>query len=140
MNEKGENKKILTRQIQMYFKREFQYKGQMIAWIIADTIKILGLCFIWIAASKSNSIGNQSYIVSYYILVMFVSKFTSDFTLEHGVRDILEGKLSNFLVKPYNYLLEYLGTNIGGNILRIILFLPASLEQYTLPMSTTFGL
>ena len=125
MNEKGKNKKILTRQIQMYFKREFQYKGQMIAWIIADTIKILGLCFIWIVASKSNSIGNQSYIVSYYILVMFVSKFTSDFTLEHGVRNILDGKFSNFLVKPFNYLLEYLGTNIGGNILRVILFLPA---------------
>lgn len=125
MKEKGKNKKILNRQIQMYFKREFQYKGQMIAWIIADTIKILGLCFIWIAASKSNSIGNQSYIVSYYILVMFVSKFTSDFTLEHGVRNILDGKFSNYLVKPFNYLIEYLGTNIGSNILRVILFLPA---------------
>lgn len=109
----------------MYFKRESQYKGQMVAWIIADIIKILGLCFIWLAASKVSDSVDQAYIVSYYILVMFVSKFTSDYTLENGVRNILDGKFSNFLVKPYNYLLEYLGTNIGSNVLRIILFLPA---------------
>jgi len=125
MKEKGKNKKILNRQIQMYFKRELQYKGQMIAWIIADIIKIFGLCFIWLAASRVSNVVDQEYIVSYYILVMFVSKFTSDYTVEFGVRNILDGRFSNFLVKPYNYLLEYLGTNIGSNILRIILFLPA---------------
>jgi len=125
MKDRKQNKKILSREIQMYFKRESQYKGQMLAWIIADAIKIVGLCFIWLAASNTKGIGNQEYIVSYYILIMFVSKFTSDFTLEHGIRNILDGKFSNFLVKPYSYLLEYLGTNIGGNILRIVLFLPS---------------
>ncbi|HPQ79566.1 MAG TPA: ABC-2 family transporter protein [Candidatus Dojkabacteria bacterium] len=125
MKDRKQNKKILSKEIQMYFKKEFQYKGQMIAWIIADAIKIIGLCFIWLAASNSRGIGDQAYIVSYYILIMFVSKFTSDYTLEHGIRNILDGKFSNFLVKPYSYLLEYLGTNIGGNILRIILFLPS---------------
>jgi len=125
MKEKGKNKKILSKQIQMYFKRESQYKGQMIAWIIADIIKIFGLCFIWLAASRVSNVVDQEYIVSYYILVMFVSKFTSDYTVEFGVRNILDGRFSNFLIKPYNYLLEYLGTNIGSNILRVILFLPA---------------
>jgi len=109
----------------MYFKREVQYKGQMVAWIIADIIKIFGLCFVWLAASRISDSVDSAYIVSYYILIMFISKFTSDYTLEHGIRNILDGKFSNFLVKPYNHLLEYLGINIAGNILRIFLFLPA---------------
>ena len=67
MKEKGKNKKILSKQIQMYFKRELQYKGQMIAWIIADIIKIFGLCFIWLAASRVSNVVDQEYIVSYYI-------------------------------------------------------------------------
>ena len=67
---------------------------------IADIIKIFGLCFIWLAASRVSNVVDQEYIVSYYILVMFVSKFTSDYTVEFGVRNILDGRFSNFLVKP----------------------------------------
>jgi ABC-2 type transport system permease protein len=122
---KNKNRKILSREIQMYFKKEFQYKGQMIAWIIADIIKIIGLCFIWLMSAKVNGNVEQGYVVTYYILIMLVSKFTSDYTIEHGVRNILSGKFSNFLLKPFNYLLEYLGINIGSNALRVGLFLPA---------------
>lgn len=111
----------------MYFKKEFQYKDQMIAWILADIIKIVGLCFIWLMSAKVNGNVEQGYVVTYYILIMLVSKFTSDYTVEHGVRNILTGKFSNFLLKPFNYLLEYLGINIGSNTLRVVLFLPAFL-------------
>ena len=124
---KNKNRKILSREIQMYFSREFQYRGQMVAWILADILKILGLCFIWLTSAKVNGNVEQGYVVTYYILIMLVSKFTSDYTVEHGVRNILDGRFSNFLIKPFNYLLEYLGINIGGNVLRVILFLPAFL-------------
>lgn len=119
------NRRILNREIEMYFAKEFQYKGQMVAWILADILKIVGLCFIWLMSSKINGNVEQGYVVTYYILIMLVSKFTSDYTIEHGVRNILDGRFSNFLLKPFNYLLEYLGINIGGNVLRVILFLPA---------------
>ncbi len=122
---KEKTKRILIKEIQMYFSKEFQYRGQLLAWIIADIIKIVGLGFIWVAAAEYNNYVEQSYVVSYYILLMFVSKFTADYTLEYGIWNILQGKFSNYLLKPYNYLIEYLGTNIGGNILRVILFLPA---------------
>lgn len=97
----------------------------MVAWIVADIIKIVGLSFIWMTSAKINGNVGQGYVVTYYILLMLVSKLTSDYTVEHGVRNILTGRFSNFLLKPYNYLLEYLGINVGGNILRVVLFLPA---------------
>lgn len=121
---KIKNKRILSREIQMYFSRVLQYRGQMVAWIIADVIKIVGLSYIWLTSAQVNGNIEQGYVVTYYILIMLVSKLTSDYTMEHGVRNILDGKFSNFLLKPYSYLLEYLGINIGGNLLMVILFLP----------------
>ena len=125
MNKSQKNKRILLREIKMYLSQEFQYKGQLFAWLIADIVKITVLCFIWIAASKISGVQTQGYIVSYYIILIFVSKFTSDYTMEFGVRNILSGKFSNYLLKPFNYLLEYIGTNIGSNLIRVFLFLPA---------------
>lgn len=101
------------------------YKGQLFAWIIADIVKIVGLCFVWMASAKLTGNVDQNYVVTYYILLMLVSKFTTDLTPEIGVRNILSGKFSNLLMKPFPYMTEYLATNIGGNILRIVIFVPA---------------
>lgn len=136
----NKNRRILSREIQMYFSKEFRYRGQMVAWIIADVIKILGLCFIWMMSAKVNGNVEQSYVVTYYILLMLVSKFTSDYTVEHGIRNILNGTFSNLLLKPYNYLLEYLGINIGGNILRVFLFLPAFLLGMLISLNSNLWL
>lgn len=125
MNTRRKNRKILSREISMYLSKELLYKEQLFVWIIADIIKIVGLCFVWIASSRLTDTVTQGYVVTYYLFVMLVSKLTTDYTMEFGVRDILSGRFSNLLVKPFNYLLEYLGTNIGGNILRFLLFLPA---------------
>ena len=53
----------------------------MVAWILADILKILGLCFIWLTSAKVNGNVEQGYVVTYYILIMLVSKFTSDYTV-----------------------------------------------------------
>jgi ABC-2 type transport system permease protein len=108
----------------MYLSKELVYKEQLLVWIIADIIKIVGLCFVWVASARLTDTVTQGYIVTYYLLVMLISKLTTDYTMEFGVRDIISGRFSNLLIKPFNYLLEYLGTNIGGNLLRFVIFLP----------------
>ncbi|MHC1716445.1 MAG: ABC transporter permease [Candidatus Dojkabacteria bacterium] len=124
MNTEKKNRKILSREISMYFSKELVYREQLVVWIIADIIKIVGLCFVWVASSRLTDDVTQGYVVTYYLLIMLISKLTTDYTMEYGVRDIVQGRFSNLLIKPFNYLLEYLGTNIGGNILRFIIFLP----------------
>ena len=44
MKEKKEKfKKILNREIVMYLSKEFSYRGQILVWVVADFIKIVGL-------------------------------------------------------------------------------------------------
>ncbi len=109
----------------MFFSQEFMHKEQLIMWIIADTIKIVGLCFVWAASVKFTRYTDIGYIVSYYVLMLLVSKLTRDITPENGVRAILNGKFSNLLLKPFSYLTEYLGSNIGANLFRLVVSIPA---------------
>lgn len=120
-------KKILNRIVVMYLSKEFSYRGQIFVWVIADFIKIVGLCFVWIAASKATTDISQSYVISYYLLLLLVSKLTTDFTPEYGLRNIVSGVFSNYLLKPFSYLTEYIGINLASNALRFIIFLPAFL-------------
>lgn len=128
MKEKKEKfKKILNREVSMYLSKEFSYRGQILVWVIADFIKIVGLSFVWIAASKATNDISQSYVISYYLLLLLVSKLTTDFTPEYGLRNIVSGVFSNYLLKPFSYLTEYLGINLASNALRFFIFLPAFL-------------
>lgn len=135
-NRKSNLKSILKREIQMFFAQEFMHKGQLFVWILADTIKIIGLCFVWGASVKMSGNIDLGYIVSYYVLMVLVGKLMQDITPENGVRQILNGKFSNALLKPMSYLIGYLGSNIGSNIFRLLVSIPA----FTLGMYITMKL
>ncbi len=115
---------ILKREIKAYFLNESIYKQQLVGWIIADTIKITALIFVCMNVAQTRVDVDTSYVASYYLLVMLIGKIASDFTMENGIREMINGKFSNFLIKPFNYLLEYAGRNLGNNIVRFMLFIP----------------
>lgn len=125
INQKSNFKNILKRIAKMFFAQEFMHKEQLIAWIVADIVKIVGLCFVWSASAKMTGSIDQGYVVSYYILMILVGKLMQDITPENGVRQILNGKFSNSLLKPISYLTEYLGSNIGSNLFRLLVSVPA---------------
>lgn len=127
INKKSNFKNILKREIHMFFFQEFMHKEQLLLWILADTVKIVGLCFVWAASVKITHSLDLGYVVSYYILMVLVGKLMQDITPENGVRQILNGKFSNSLLKPMSYLTEYLGNNIGSNLFRLMVSVPAFL-------------
>lgn len=125
INQKSNFKNILKRITRMFFAQEFMHKEQLFVWIIADIIKIAGLCFVWAASAKVTGNIDQGYIISYYVLMIIVGKLMQDVTPENGIRQILSGKFSNSLLKPTSYLTEYLGVNIGSNLFRLLVSIPA---------------
>jgi len=125
INQKSSFKNILKRIAKMFFAQEFMHKEQLIAWIIADIVKIAGLCFVWAASARMSGSIDQGYVITYYILMILIGKLVQDITPESGVRQILNGKFSNSLLKPASYLIEYLGSNLGSNLFRLIVSIPA---------------
>lgn len=127
VKKKNNWKEIIKKHLGMYFSQEYMHKGQLISWIIADVIKISGLCFVWLASSKITGSVDQAYIVTYYVLMLLIGKLMMDITPEEGVRQILNGRFSNLLLKPTNHLNCYIGNNLGSNLFRLMVSAPAFL-------------
>jgi len=125
INQKSNFKNILKRITKMFFAQEFMHKEQLVVWIIADIVKMAGLCFVWSASAKITGNMDQGYVITYYVLMILVSKLMQDITPANGVQQILNGKFSNSLLKPMSYLTEYLGSNLGSNLFRLIVSVPA---------------
>ena len=118
-------KKILKKEIQMYFRQELQYRDLLIARILTDIIRIFTVCFVWLSVGGNSGGVSQGYIVTYYLLTVFVTRLMSDFSIQKGPSDVITGKFSKYIIKPYSHLVEYLGINVGYSVLRFVLALPA---------------
>ena len=127
VKKKNNWKEIIKKHLGMYFSQEYMHKGQLISWIIADIIKITGLCFVWIASSNITGSIDQGYLVTYYILILVVGRLMADITPEEGIRQILNGKFSNLLLKPTSHINCYIGNNLGSNLFRLVVSVPAFL-------------
>ena len=125
IKKKNNWKEVIKKHLGLYFSQEYMHKGQLISWIISDVIKIVGLCFVWLASSKITGSIDQGYVVTYYILMLVVGRLMADITPEEGVRQILNGKFSNLLLKPTSYLNCYIGNNLGSNLFRLLVSIPA---------------
>lgn len=127
IKKKNNWKEITKKHLLMYFAQEYMHKGQLVSWIIADIIKIVGLCFVWVASSKITGSIDQGYVVTYYILILIVGRLMADITPEEGVRQILSGRFSNLLLKPTNHINCYIGNSLGSNLFRLVVSMPAFL-------------
>lgn len=116
---------IAFSEIKMYLSSEFQYRGQIFIWVIADIIQPILLGFVWIAVARSGG-GTLSVeqVISYFFLVAIISKLTRDWSVAYISNQIISGEFSKYLLKPFNYLSETLGISIATRVLRMSFLIP----------------
>lgn len=86
----------------------FAYRARILIWAFTDIINFVVFPFIWLAifGNRSTILGySRADIVTYYIILAFISLVCSSHISEKMKQDILKGELNNYLVKPINYLL-----------------------------------
>lgn len=117
--------KILAENIKMHISSQLVYRTQMVSWVLSDIITPLIFGAVWtIVAREGNSDVSQSTVVTYFILIIFFSKFLKDWSHERVMSDVISGEFSKYLLKPFNYIIEFLGINIGEKILRLLITIP----------------
>lgn len=125
--------KIISGSIQ----KQLAFRARMVLWLLIDIGQIAILPFIWIAIiqEKGNINGfTPADIVTYYIILAFVSFLTSSHSAKYIEQDILTGTLNKFIVKPVTYCVRNYVSGLGysfiagtialATILILYLFLP----------------
>jgi len=107
--------------------KHLTYRGRMLIWIFVDMGQFLILPFLWLAiyAGRTDIRGfTPADIITYYILMAFISLASASHAGEYIERDIRYGDLTKALLRPINYAVKMCSEGYAYNFLVSLLALP----------------
>jgi ABC-2 type transport system permease protein len=89
---------------------------EVFLWILIESIPIFVMGTLWLSAGRMLPAAQISYLVTYYVLVLVISRLTG-FYFEQSMQDeIREGTFSRYLTKPVSMQKYFIFDNLGGKI------------------------
>jgi len=92
----------------LHFERALNFRSRIFVWFLTALLNPISLLIFWVAVYKEKgnvlSGWNLSNISSYYLLMIIASSFIIAHIEEDvAIRDIREGELVSYLLKPVSY-------------------------------------
>lgn len=109
------------------FIRTLQFRAEIIVYSFLEIIPFFVLFFLWSAVySNQEVIHNYSFtdIIQYYVLVIFVQRFTATHFEGWRSQEIRMGKIDYFLTRPFSYINEIVSKEVGGKIVSLLFSVP----------------
>lgn len=107
------------------------YRFNLITWAIVTVAEVACLIFLWLAVYQSSEGGMDASIngftykemISYVVLTTIFGFITfNDDTMWYMNRDIRQGTIGNFLIKPISYRGKFVASNIGAFLMMSLVF------------------
>jgi len=102
------------------FIRSIEYRAEIFLWFLLDLLPFVVLFLVWLSiyTDRSTIQGvSLPQVLQFYFLVVIVSSVTDNHFEEWRVREVREGKIDFFLIRPFSYILELLLTHLGDKLL-----------------------
>ncbi|MBI5358934.1 ABC-2 family transporter protein [Candidatus Amesbacteria bacterium] len=116
-------KKYLT-VFQLSFQNEFTYRLNFILWRFRNILRILMTYFLWNSVFSQNKIAfgyTHEQMIAYVFLVLVVNTLVIAAPSNDNIGgEISNGDLSNYLLKPMNYLGYWLTRDWASKLLNIL--------------------
>ena len=107
---------------------ELSHAVKFVSLALGGVITSVLFCVLWLASSKLGyDTVSEKYILSYFLLVLLCTRLTADVSVKFTMSSITRGDFSKYLVRPFSYLTEVLGANIGEQILQTLFVIPVVL-------------
>lgn len=96
-------------------------RGEVFLWILLETTPVFIMSSLWISnRSAALSLNySVSQLVTYYLVILAISRLTSYHFDQHMQTEIRDGTFSKFLVKPLSIPLGLIPQNIGGKLFHV---------------------
>ncbi|MBI2990091.1 MAG: ABC-2 family transporter protein [Candidatus Magasanikbacteria bacterium] len=109
-----------------YTQRYLIYRARLVIWALVDMVHFLIFPFLWLAiyGSRPEIAGyTREDIVTYYIILSFVSLGFTSHTGRHIRLHIMQGDLSVMLTQPVNYFFKQFIAEASYKIISVIIAL-----------------
>lgn len=100
----------------------FQYRLDIILWMISELSTPLVSMAVWYAVTKESNSAHM--IITYYVAVMFISILTNSWNGFFFAFDILQGEISKDLTKPLGAFWKHIANNVVEKSLKFLIPLP----------------
>ena len=107
------------------------YRFNILTWAIVTVFEVACLVFLWLAVYQSSEGGIDSSINGFtykemvvYVVLTTIFTFVTfnDDTLWFINRDVREGTIGNFIIKPISYRGKFIASNIGAFLMMSVVF------------------
>ena len=107
------------------------YRFNILTWAIVTVFEVACLVFLWLAVYQSSQGGIDSSINGFtykemvvYVVLTTIFTFVTfnDDTLWFINRDVREGTIGNFIIKPISYRGKFIASNIGAFLMMSVVF------------------
>ncbi len=117
--------KLVTIIGKAFLQAHSAYRLAALMWIVNGFITPLLLLTIWLTIRQNNSLAyDQNQFITYYFLVVIVTRLTQSWSAESLGRKIKEGDLARHLVQPISFLNPEIAADIAYKTIRLISLLP----------------
>lgn len=110
--------------LKITFEEYFAYRLNFLCWRLRNVLRLLTVYFLWqtLFLGKENIFGYpKTAILTYILFTSFLSAFVLGTRTVDVGREIVEGTLTNFLLKPLSYFKYYLMRDLADKILNLLL-------------------
>lgn len=120
------NLRVLRRLVLMYAMVTAEYRGGFFVYMLERVLVPVISLLVWLTVGEQG-VGlpySRSQFVTYFLLVSVVSMLTSTWLGEFVARNIRQGELSPWLLRPVPFSAQYVGNNVGEKLVKVPLLLP----------------
>lgn len=116
----------LLRLLHMEWSANLQYRTDILLWTISETMTPLIALAIWyaVATYSTKAVVSQGDILTYYLLVFFTFVLTNVWNGFFFSREILNGEISNYLLRPISVFWHHFLQNVGEKVIKLIIPIP----------------
>jgi ABC-2 type transport system permease protein len=113
------------------FKNAIEYRGPILIWVLSSALALLGFNFFWMASRLNpGSSYSRPDLLTYYFLGILFGHLVRFYVFNPIQEEIQKGTINMILLKPVNYILYWLGRNIGWKLSSSLPWLLLSIPFY----------
>jgi ABC-2 type transport system permease protein len=116
---------ILKQEYKMAMSYELSHIWKFLASAFGGVVATILFSVIWLAGTDLGYEGlSKEYVISYFFLVLIVSKFTMDISIKMVTGSIVTGNFHKYLIRPFSYITEAFAGNLAEQTLQILFSIP----------------
>ncbi|WP_017298219.1 ABC-2 family transporter protein [Nodosilinea nodulosa] len=111
--------KIARVMLSVYYAYMVEYRAELVFWVLSGTFPLI-LMGLWVEAAQSDRFDlTPTELVQYFLAVFLVRQFTVVWVIWEFEREVVEGKLSPYLLQPIDPAWRHFFSHVSERFARL---------------------